>query len=70
MQILNFIKNISPVEWVILLVILFIFFGGKILTKLGRVGGESFKEIKKVKKSFMKAVEEDETDTKEKEATK
>jgi Sec-independent protein translocase protein TatA len=65
MNILSFIKNISPIEWILILIILFIVFGGKMLTRLGKTGGESFKEIKKVKNSFMKAVEDDETKDKE-----
>jgi len=54
---LNFIKNISPVEWLVLLIILFILFGRGFLTRLGKAGGETVKEIKNVKKSFTDAVE-------------
>lgn len=54
----DFIKNISPVELVIVLVILLLLFGTKIMTNLGRATGETVKEIKKVKKSFGDALED------------
>ncbi len=57
MGILNFIKNIGPVEWIAIIVIIFLLFGGKILTMLGKRSGETFKEVKKVKDSFTDAVE-------------
>lgn len=57
---LNFVKNISPLELVIVLAILLLIFGTKIMTSLGRATGETVKEIKKVKKSFNDAVEEEE----------
>ena len=57
---IEFIKNISPVEWVVILLILFILFGRKFVTGLGRASGETVKELKNVKKSFNDAVEGDE----------
>lgn len=66
MGVLNFINNLSTTEWIVILVILFIFFGGGILTKLGRTGGETFKEMKKVKNNFMDAIKDDDTSTKDK----
>ncbi len=63
---LNFIKNIGPVEWLIILLILVILFGRKIVTGLGRASGETVKELKNVKKSFTDAVAgEDEPKKKE-----
>lgn len=55
----NFIKNIGPTEWIIIAVVVVLLFGGKIATKLGRASGETFREIKKVKKSFTDAVSDD-----------
>jgi len=57
---LNFIKNIGPVEWLVILLILVILFGRKIVAGFGRASGETVKEIKNVKKSFLDAVESDE----------
>ncbi len=56
---LNFIKNISPTELIIIALILVVFFGSKIVTNLGKTGGETLKAMKKVKKSFTEAVEDD-----------
>lgn len=53
-------KNISPTELAIIAGILIILFGSKAVTKLGRTGGETFKEIKKIKKSFTEAIGDDE----------
>ncbi|MCR4324768.1 MAG: twin-arginine translocase TatA/TatE family subunit [Candidatus Curtissbacteria bacterium] len=54
----NFIKNLSPVEVGAILLILIVLFGAKIVTRLAKTGGQSFKEIKKVKKTFTEALED------------
>ena len=71
MSILNFFKNLSTTEWIVILVIIFIFFGSKVLARLGKTGGETFREIKKVKNNFMDAVKDDDetTDTKKEEVS-
>jgi len=56
---LNFIKNISPTELAIVALILIVLFGTKIVTGIGRTGGETLKEIKKIKKTFTEAIEDD-----------
>lgn len=56
---LDFIKNISPTELVLIVLILIILFGSKTIAGLGRTGGESVKEIKKIKKEFTEALTED-----------
>lgn len=56
MQVLNFIKNIGPTEMVIIALILILFFGSKVVTRLARTSGETLKEIKQVKKTFTDAV--------------
>ncbi len=56
---LNFIKNIGPTETILIVLVIVIFFGAKIATRLGRASGETFREIKKVKKSFTDAVSDD-----------
>lgn len=53
----NFIKNISPTEWIVIALILIVFFGSKIVIGLGRTGGETFKAIKNIKKSFTETIE-------------
>jgi len=55
----NFVKNIGPTELIVIVLIVLVLFGGKIATKLGKASGETFKEIKKVKKSFTDAVGDD-----------
>jgi Sec-independent protein translocase protein TatA len=61
---LNFLKNISPVEIIILASILVLLFGSKAFIRLGKTFGESLKEIKGIKKSVTDAFEEDEKDSK------
>ncbi len=62
---LNFIKNIGPTEWIIIALIVVIFFGAKIARSLGKASGETFKEIKKIKKNFTEAIEDDEPNKKD-----
>lgn len=57
----NFIKNISPLELVIIGLIVVALFGTTIAKVLGRKGGEAFKEVKKIKKSFTEALDNDDT---------
>lgn len=54
----NFLKNLSPVEIGVIVLILLILFGAKTVTNLARTSGKSFKEIKKVKQTFTEAVED------------
>lgn len=61
---LGFLKNISPVELGVIILILIILFGSKIVTRLGRASGETVREIKKVGKSFTEAVNGDEDESK------
>lgn len=50
---LNFIKNIGPTEWILIAVILIILFGARFVTRLGKTGGETVKEIKNIKKEIV-----------------
>lgn len=59
---INFIKNISPLELGIIVAILIFFFGAKKITSLGKMGGEVVKEIKNIKKEFTSAVDIDDDD--------
>ncbi len=55
----GFLKNIGPTELIILALIVVVFFGAKIATKLGKASGETYKEIKNIKKTFTEAVGDD-----------
>lgn len=66
---LEFFKNLSPTEAVAIALILIVFFGAKTVKNLGKVSGETMREVKKFKKSFTDAVEDD-SDNDEKEVSK
>lgn len=55
----GFIKNISPIELGAIALVLVVIFGASVVTRLGRTGGETLKEIKKIKKTFNQALEDD-----------
>jgi len=55
----NFVKNISPWELGAIALILVVIFGAKVVTNLGKTSGETFREIKKIKKTFTEAVQDD-----------
>lgn len=55
----NFLKNIGPIELGAIGLILVALFGAKVITNLGRTSGETFREIKKIKKTFTEAIEDD-----------
>lgn len=64
----DFLKNISPVELGAIALILIVLFGAKTVIGMAKTSGESFKQIKNIKKSFTEAVKDD--DDKSKEASK
>jgi TatA/E family protein of Tat protein translocase len=55
----SFLKNISPTELIIILVILVLLFGAKIMTRFAKSSGETVNELKKVKKEFLRAIDDD-----------
>ena len=58
----NFLNNISPKELIVLVVIivvLIIFFGKRAVVGMGKSSGETFREIKKIKKNFTDATKDD-----------
>ncbi len=55
----NIIKNISPTELIIIVLILVVLFGGKLITRMARMSGETVKEVKKVKQEFTKIVNDE-----------
>lgn len=58
----DFIKNISSTELIIVVIILIVLFGAKVITGLGKTGGETVKEIKKIKKEFTTVIEDDDNE--------
>lgn len=55
----DFIKNISSTELLIIVLILVLLFGGKAIIGLGKTSGETVKELKKIKKEFTNALDDD-----------
>jgi TatA/E family protein of Tat protein translocase len=55
----NFLSNISPTELIIIAVIIVVLFGARILVGMAKTSGETFKEIKKVKKVFTETLKDD-----------
>ncbi|OGM58493.1 hypothetical protein A3A75_00810 [Candidatus Woesebacteria bacterium RIFCSPLOWO2_01_FULL_39_10] len=55
---LNFLKNISPTELIILAAILLLLFGSKFFISLARTAGESLKEVKKIKKNITETIDD------------
>jgi Sec-independent protein translocase protein TatA len=45
----DFLKNIGPSEFILIGILVVVFFGSKIAIKLAKTGGETVKELKKVK---------------------
>jgi len=59
----DFIKNISSTELIVLVIILVLLFGAKVAVGLGKTSGETVKELKKIKKTFTEAVQDDDDKT-------
>lgn len=57
---LNFINNIGPTEWIIIGLVVVMFFGARIAKGLGKASGETYKEIKNIKKNFTESLEDGE----------
>lgn len=55
----TFLKNISTTEIIVLVSILVLLFGAKTFISMSRTAGQSYKEIKKIKKNFTEAIEDD-----------
>ncbi len=55
----DFIKNLSPIEIGVIGLILVVLFGAGLVSRLARTSGETFKEVKKIKKTFNEALEDD-----------
>lgn len=55
---MNFIKNLSTLEIIVIALVVFLLFGGKKLSEWARGLGETGKEIKKIKKDLTSAYED------------
>lgn len=56
---LNFFKNLSPTEIAIIALIIIVLFGAKIVIGMGKAGGATLREMKKIKKNFTEAIDSD-----------
>jgi len=54
----GFLRNIGTTELIIIAAIGVLIFGSKAFISLGKAGGQTFKEIKNIKKNFTDAVED------------
>lgn len=50
---LGFLRNIGPTELIVLFALIVFFFGSKIAMKIGKSGGETLREMKKLKKEVV-----------------
>ena len=55
----DMIKNIGSTELIIILLVLVILFGANTISDMAKKGGETFKEVKKIKKDIIDATKED-----------
>lgn len=55
----DFTKNIGSTELLIILLILVIFFGTNRIAEMARKGGETLKEVKKIKNDLIDAAKDD-----------
>ncbi len=52
---MNFLRNLGGVEWIIIIVIVLLLFGGTLVKGVAKRAGETTKEVKKAKKIFDEA---------------
>ena len=55
----DLVKNIGSTELIIILLVLVILFGANTISDVAKKGGETFKEVKKIKKDIIDATKED-----------
>lgn len=56
---LELLKNIGPVELIIILFVLVLIFGANTVSSVAKKGGETLKEVKKIKKDITEVAKED-----------
>lgn len=57
---MSFLNNIGSTEIIIIAIVIFVLFGGKKMTEWGKGLGEAGRELKKAKKEFEGALNEEE----------
>ncbi len=62
---LNFFKNLSTTEWIVIALIVIVFFGARFVMGLARTGGSTLREIKKIKKNITESVNDNSENKKE-----
>ena len=55
----DLLKNIGSTELIIILLILVIIFGANTISDMAKRGGETLKEVKKIKKDIIDATKDD-----------
>ncbi len=55
----DILKNIGPSELIIILLILVVIFGTKNISHIAKRSGETYKEVKKIKKEIIEVTEGD-----------
>ncbi len=55
----DLIKNIGSTELIIILLVLVILFGANTISDMAKRGGETLKEVKKIKKDIIEATKDD-----------
>jgi Sec-independent protein translocase protein TatA len=55
---MGFLRNIGGVEWIVIIAIILLVFGGSLVKGIAKRAGETTKEIKKDKDVFEKAAKE------------
>ena len=60
----NFFKNLSTTEIIVIALIVIVLFGTKFAKRMGKISGETVKEVKKIKKNFKEGIDGDSEDDK------
>lgn len=55
----DLIKNVGSTEIIIILLVLVILFGANTISDMAKKGGETLKEVKKIKKDIIDATKDD-----------
>lgn len=58
---LDILRNIGPSELIIILLILVVIFGTKNISHIAKRSGETYKEVKKIKKEIIEVTEDNHT---------
>lgn len=59
---MGFFNNLGPVEWIIIIAIVLLIFGGGLVKGVAKRAGETTKEMKKAGKIFEEAAKEEPKD--------